>query len=252
MDSKSFRAAALLALALPLAAAAGTGVEIEIRERDSGRILPVIWHDGERYVAGEPGREYEIRLRNPTGSRVLAVTSVDGVNVITGKTASPAQSGYVLDAWGGVDIDGWRKSLDEVAAFYFTALPDSYAARTGRPDNVGVIGVALFRERVALQLRRDDRAWPDSPASAPAAEASRDSAKASSAEERLGTGHGRRLDSGAVYTSFERASETPDEVIRIYYDSRRNLVARGILPQPYDRYARQQPDPFPAGFVPDP
>ena len=46
----------------------------------------------------------------------------------------------------GVEIDGWRKSMDEVAAFYFTALPDSYAARTGRPDNVGVIGVALFRE----------------------------------------------------------------------------------------------------------
>ena len=36
--------------------------------------------------------------------------------------------------------------LNEVAAFYFTQLPDSYAARTDRPDNVGVIGVAVFRE----------------------------------------------------------------------------------------------------------
>ena len=252
MDFKSLGAAALLAVGLPLTAVAGTGVDIEILDRDSGRILPVVWHGGERYVAGEPGHEYEIRLSNHGGSRVLAVTSVDGVNVITGKTASPAQGGYVLDPWGGVDIDGWRKSMDEVAAFYFTALPDSYAARTGRPDNVGVIGVALFRERVALQLRRDDRARPDSPVSAPAAEASRDAAKSAPEEERLGTGHGRRLDSGAVYTTFERASETPDEVIRIYYDSQRNLVARGILPQPHDRYARQQPDPFPAGFVPDP
>ena len=242
--------AALLFLALPLTAVAAVPVDIEVLDRKTGRILPMYWHDGDRHIAGEPGREYEIRLRNRDECRVLAVTSVDGVNVISGRTASPAQSGYVLDSWDLVEIDGWRKSMDEVAAFYFTALPDSYAARTGRPDDVGVIGIALFRERVALNLRRDDRAWPDSPA--PAAEASSGAAKSAPEEERLGTGHGRRLDSGAVYTSFDRASSTPDEVVRIYYDSRRNLVARGILPQPYDRYARQQPDPFPAGFVPDP
>ena len=139
--------AALLVLALPLVAGAGTTVDIEVLDRKSGRVLPIYWHDGERHVAGEPGREYEIRLRNRDDCRVLAVTSVDGVNVITGQTASPRQSGYVLDPWGLVEVDGWRKSMDEVAAFYFTALPDSYAARTGRPDDVGVIGVALFRER---------------------------------------------------------------------------------------------------------
>ena len=33
-------------------------------------------------------------------ARVLAVTSVDGVNVITGETAAQEQSGYVLDALG--------------------------------------------------------------------------------------------------------------------------------------------------------
>jgi hypothetical protein len=252
MSPKALIAAAALAVCLPLSALAGVPVEVEIRDRASGEILPVYRHDGERYVVGEPGREYEIRLMNRGYGRVLAVTSVDGVNVITGKTASPSQGGYVLDSWGLVDVDGWRKSLDEVAAFYFTALPDSYAARTGRPDDVGVIGVALFRERVALNLRREDRAWPDTAASAPSAEASRDAAKSAPEDERLGTGHGRRLDSGAVYTSFDRASSTPDEVVRIYYDSRRNLAARGILPRPYDRYARQQPDPFPAGFVPDP
>jgi hypothetical protein len=71
-------------------------------------------------------------------------------------------------------------------------------------------------------------------------------------EERLGTGHGRRLDSGARYTSFERASDEPDEVIRIYYDSRRHLAARGIIPWPDRRFAERQPQPFPAEFVPDP
>ena len=143
----------------------------------------------------------------------------------------------MLDPWGLVEIDGWRKSMDEVAAFYFTALPDSYAARTGRPDNVGVIGVALFRERArpmpmdeatTLARRGSQRRAPR--ASAEAKAAPRQSARRE--ESRLGTGHGRRLDSGAVYTAFERASDEPDEIIRIYYDSRRNLVARGIIPQP--------------------
>jgi hypothetical protein len=71
-------------------------------------------------------------------------------------------------------------------------------------------------------------------------------------ESRLGTGHGQRLDSGAVYTRFERASETPEAVIRILYDSERNLVAQGIIPGPRHRYAQQIPNPFPGGFVPDP
>ena len=71
-------------------------------------------------------------------------------------------------------------------------------------------------------------------------------------DSRLGTGHGQRLDSGAVYTQFERASTKPDEIIRIYYDSRRNLVARGVIPWPHHRYALRQPEPFPQAFVPDP
>jgi hypothetical protein len=248
MSFKASCFAAALAFGLPLPVAAGIGVEVEILDRKSGEVLPVYWHAGERHVAGEPGREYEIRLRNRAGIRMLAVTSVDGVNVITGQTAATLGSGYVLDDWGSAAIDGWRKSMDEVAAFYFTALPDSYAARTGRPDHVGVIGVALFREQVRplpMELERNASAEAAAPAADTAAGRSR-------AEKRLGTGHGRRLDSGATYTSFERASDEPDEIIRIYYDSRRNLLARGIIPRPGDRYAWRHPNPFPHGFVPDP
>jgi hypothetical protein len=238
MSFIDFRAVTLLALCLPLQALAGMAVDVEIRDRRSGRVLPVYWHEGERHVAGEPGHEYEIRLRSREGSRVLAVTSVDGINVITGRTASPSQSGYV------------------VAAFYFTALPDSYAARTGRPDNVGVIGVALFRELARVlpmedeYVARADAAAPAAGASAEAKTSSRQSADERE-ESRLGTGHGRRIDSGAVYTTFERASESPDEIVRIYYDSRKNLVARGVIPPPW-RYAGREPEPFPQAFVPDP
>jgi hypothetical protein len=256
MSLKTLGTAALVALASPFPALAGLPVDVEIRDHRTGQVLPVYWHDGERHVVGEPGHEYEIRLRNLGGGRVLAVTSVDGVNVITGQTAAPLGSGYVLNPWAVVDIDGWRKSMEQVAAFYFTALPDSYAARTGRPDNVGVIGVALFRENAPMPLEQGDDARSNAPQPAAKASAEQDSARAEGGlrrqDERLGTGHGRRLDSGARYTSFERVSDDPDEVIRIYYDSRRNLVARGIIPRPHDRFADRLPDPFPNGFVPDP
>jgi len=253
MHLPALRAIALLVLLGPLPALAGRPVEVEILDRTSGRVLPVYWHEGERHVAGEPGHEYEIRIRNRGHGRVLAVTSVDGVNVITGRTASPDQSGYVVDAGSRLEIAGWRKSMDEVAAFYFTSLPDSYAARTGRPDNVGVIGVALFREQIPYSVTYERAAEPAPVAQSRAERNSADSAVGSSRyEDRLGTGHGEGRDSGATYTHFERATEEPESIMRIYYDSYRNLVAQGVIPRPHHRFARRVPDPFPEGFVPDP
>ena len=135
----------LLAAALP--ATAGQIVDVSITDLDSGTTLPAYPHAGRDYVAGSPGHRYAVTLVNRTGGRVLAVLSVDGVNAVSGETANPEQSGYVLGPWERAEIRGWRKSLDEVADFVFTSVPDSYAARTGRPRNVGVIGVAAFRER---------------------------------------------------------------------------------------------------------
>jgi hypothetical protein len=275
--------AALLVGSLP--ALASAQVEVELHDRTSGGALPVHWSEGRRYVVGEPGHEYGIRLRNRSGERVLAVVSVDGVNVVSGETAAPSQTGYVLDPWQDTTITGWRKSLDRVAAFYFTSLPDAYATRTGRPGNVGVIGVAVFRERSpavdlagpaepfaeAAPARSEAPAPPagESAAASPSAAASADSAGAAgnaksreqvqrrsraaadaAPAERLGTGHGRRLDSRVTYTAFERASDAPASVLAFHYDSRRNLVALGVLPP--ERYARRLPVPFPGTFVPDP
>jgi hypothetical protein len=126
--------------------ATGNIAEIRIVDRDTGSRLPIYWHEGRRYVAGTPGSRYSIEVYNRTGGRILAVVSVDGVNAVTGETASWTQNGYVFAPWQRWEIRGWRKSSDRVAAFEFTSLPDSYAARTGRPDNVGVIGIATFRE----------------------------------------------------------------------------------------------------------
>jgi len=229
-------------------------VNVEIFDRSEGRTLPIYNHDGRRYVVGRPGNEYAIRVRNTGSERVLAVMSVDGINVISGDTASPDQSGYVLAPYASFDIAGWRKSLARTAAFYFTALPDSYAARTGRPDNVGVIGVAVFRERQRMKpqsggfLNRE-RQEADRANAAPASPSS----VAKQAAPQLGTGHGRGETSYAQYTDFERASDAPTETIAIYYDSYENLAALGV-PVGRSPVARLRPDPFPdrGRFTPDP
>ncbi len=237
----------LTVLSVP-ALAAGRLAQVEVVDALSGRPLPVYHDNGRYYIAGVPGREYSIRLRNRTYTDLLAVVSVDGVNVVTGETAAVDQGGYILSRRQRFDIKGWRKSLDKVAAFYFSSLDESYAARTGRPDHVGVIGVALFKRRTVQPY--DDRAdhdWLDAPADS-AAPSARRQEKRSAESESLGTGHGRRKYSSVRYGEFERASEVPNEVVTIYYDTRANLVARGIIPGGGGTH----PDPFPNGFVADP
>ncbi len=122
---------------------------MQIIDRDSGNTLPTYRSRGEYWVAGKPGTRYSILIRNHRGERILAVTAVDGVNVISGETGAWGQSGYVFGPGESYEIAGWRKSNSEVAAFNFTTAANSYAERTGRPANVGVIGVALFLERPA-------------------------------------------------------------------------------------------------------
>jgi hypothetical protein len=264
-------------------------VDVAIVNRSTGERLTPWRHEGKLYVAGTPGERYAIELKSRQGERVLTVLSIDGVNVLTGQTAATLQSGYVIDGWQSYAINGWRKSMDDVAQFVFTALPDSYAARTGRPGNVGVIGVAVYREKAspsqpialapqpASPWRGESRAQAgDEAAAAPMAkkaenEGSRDRAAAGAVGEqlaerradrqefladaeskamKLGTGHGQREHSPTRYTEFARQSDTPDEIVTIYYDSRANLIARGIIRAP--RLAEPSPFPGSSGFVPDP
>jgi hypothetical protein len=223
--------------------AAGRLADVEIYDRMSGRTLPIYESGGHWFVAGRPGDEYQITLRNRERGDLLAIVSVDGVNVVTGETAAVAQSGYVIERGRPLSIAGWRKSLEKIAAFYFTDLGDSYPARTGRPDNVGVIGVALFRRKPEPLA---DLGQPKAHAEAGA---SNDSAprSAAPAEKKIGTGHGRSRNAPARYVQFERESDLPAEVIAIHYDTHANLVARGVI-----REERKLPSPFPGGFVPDP
>lgn len=260
----------LVALFVGQAAAAGELLTLTIINRDTGVALNSYPHRGQRYVAGQPKQRYAILLVNRTNERVLAILSVDGVNAVSGETASPTQTGYVLEPYEQAEIAGWRKSDKEVAQFYFTSLPDSYAARTNRPDNVGVIGVAVFREKVqppppvviaplsdgtprrgvdvdhdpndnrmmesSSAGRMSARPPAPAPSSAPAKRA-----------ERIGTGHGEREYAPISHTEFVRASKSPAEIVALRYDSREHLIDMGVIPRP-----PSEPQPFPNRYVPDP
>ena len=259
--------------------AVGSNVEVTVIERDSRAASPSYQHRGSWYVAGRPGAKYALRITNRTGERVLAVMSVDGVNIVTGQTASFEQSGYVLAPWQSAEITGWRKSPREVAAFVFTALPESYAARTGRPDDVGVIGVAVFKERVAVRppvqisppevvgrtdaparaAQERERAEGDARAATGSSAAPAAGAVAAPAapalQERLGTGHGEREQSYSSRTRFERSSTSPVELVSLRYDSQENLLLAGVIPPPMWASPSPNPKPFPrstSGYVPDP
>jgi hypothetical protein len=242
---------ALLSVCLPVQA--GPLLDLEVINRDSGEVAQTYRHRGHTYVAGHPGDRYAVRLTNRSGGRLLAVLSVDGVNAVSGETAAPDQAGYVLEPYASTEIVGWRKSLDDVAQFYFTRLPDSYAARTDRPDHVGVIGVAVFREKARPQPFFSSRQAAPAAAEAAAGAARADAmgeAKAKREADRLGTGHGEREYAPTRYTEFERAGSRPNEVVSLRYDSRPNLVRLGVIPAP--RPHLPAPSPFPGRFVPDP
>lgn len=166
------------------AGAVGGIADVTVYDRVENRTLPIHHHNGRYYVVGKPGNEYQIRIANRGRQEILSVVSVDGVNAVSGETANWNQTGYVLGAHQAFDIRGWRKSMDRIAAFYFTAHHNSYAARTGRPNNVGVIGVALFRKKFEPPVRIDppvrpmprprppypyDSPFPSSPEGAPGA-----------------------------------------------------------------------------------
>lgn len=247
---KSLLAALLFTLGCTTLATAGTIADVRVIDRSTGKALETYRHGGRLYVAGTPGNRYAVSLHNRSGGRILTVISVDGVNAVTGETAATGQSGYVLSPGQTAEIAGWRKSMEEVAAFYFTRLPDSYAARTDRPQNAGVIGVAVFNEYVppppppALHGSLEK-----SEAAADGLSRQASKAAAPAAAERLGTGHGERIAAHTERTEFRRQNQQPNEVLSIHYDSRANLIARGIIP---GATRRHHPDPFPGGFVPDP
>jgi hypothetical protein len=231
--------------------------------------VPTFQQNGETYVMGQLGQRYTLRIRNHSPRRIEAVVSVDGRDVVDGKSADyRSKRGYLVPAWGQVDIDGWRLTQWQAAAFRFSAVEDSYAARVGAPRNVGVIGAAIFTERFvprppppvlelpppyAERQRRDDagdampraesapgkKAAGAAPAPVPMAEAAPSSAASGSGggsyapapqpRAGLGTEFGESVSSPIHEVAFIRASASrPTAILGMRYNDRAGLIAMGI------------------------
>ena len=131
--------------------------------------LPAALFGGALYYAGQDGQQYAIRIANNTAQRVEVVLTVDGRDVVSGALGDyRKQRGYIIEPFGQIVVDGFRQSLDQVAAFRFSGLADSYSALQGTPQHAGVIGLAVFEERAHREKKSGPLALgPKSPEPSP-------------------------------------------------------------------------------------
>lgn len=226
---------------------------------EGGRKLSTFEHRGRTYVLGALGQRYLLRFRNGSGRRVEVVASVDGRDVVDGRPASLGKRGYVVAPYGELTIDGFRTSDDAVAAFRFSSVARSYAARRGDARDVGVVGLAVFAERARRwepppdpypavphpgpaqevpgrpEAQRDGGGRGEGPEASPPSASSPDGGAVASAPrgrkaERpgLGTEFGEEHASRVRRVGFERASSRPAAVLTLRYDDREGLLAAGV------------------------
>ena len=197
-------------------------------------------HRGATYIEAIRGREYSLRISNPTPYRVAVALAVDGLNTIDAKhTDGWNASKWVLEPYETTEIDGWQVSDRTARRFFFTGERHSYGAALGATDNLGVIeaifyrekrpAISRFREGVIGGAERDAAAAP-----APRSEAQQ---KAAADDEYAATGMGGRTRHDVERVDIDLESR-PIATIRIRYEFRPELVKLGVFPrsrQPLER-----------------
>jgi hypothetical protein len=125
-------------------------------------------HEGNTFIEGRKGSEFELEFKNKSSRQVLIVPSVDGKSIFDGKPATPESQGYVIRGWGSIRIPGWTLDSDAVAKFTFEDKDKSYSAAItpeGEPVVTGVIGVMVFAEKqkpasVTTVIHHHINPWP--------------------------------------------------------------------------------------------
>jgi hypothetical protein len=135
--------------------------EISVSILVNGNVCKQYHHEGKTFIEAKPGSEYEIHLQNNLFRRVMFVTSVDGLDVMTGESADPNAGGYIVESNRNVKIKGFRVSNSTVGAFKFTSREQSYAATSAEGDinNTGVIGVIAYYEKINPPPPRQYASW---------------------------------------------------------------------------------------------
>jgi hypothetical protein len=203
-------------------------------EDESGRELPTFHHAGQTFVLGQYGDRYNIRVRNQTGRRIEAVVTVDGRDVVSGRVGDfVGERGYLVNAYDELLIEGFRQNWEAVAAFRFTSPGNSYSSRMGTPQNVGVVGVAVFPERERYVRpqpqpvspyygpghRHDDHASRRGTGASAESSSARPAPSAPRAESKASGRMGRSADADALYESAPRAQAPRDNLGTEYGES---------------------------------
>jgi hypothetical protein len=240
----------------PVIAENGFSVDVLV----DGRPVAEYAARGRRYVEALENAEYELRVHNPTGSRVAVALAVDGLNSIDARHTS-AWDGHkwVIEPYGTIHVRGWQMSGESARRFYFTTERDSYAAKLGQAANVGIITAVFFRERRPVTImpvtpserrppyREDgmsnDKSAPTAGSSGETSRAGsgRDAPKQRSAQsypppddESAATGIGRSVRNDVQWIKMDLDSRPAGE-ITIRYEYRASLVRLGIIPRDYPR-----------------
>ena len=180
------------------------------------------------------GSEYVIRIRNRHHRAIEAVLSVDGLSVINGRRASDSIRGYLVQAGQTIEIPGWRRGADHVAAFTFSTEESSYAYLTGRPSGIGIIRLTAFEEKSTrhppLVESPQPRAAQGQSEKFSSREASARSTRRGDARTpddggRIGTGYGRELRHEVSRVPFERSGVR--HVVTLHYGRPRFARPRG-------------------------
>ena len=256
----------------PVAEVNGFSVEVLI----DGRRTTEYAARGRRYIEALESAEYELRIHNPTGSRVAVALAVDGMNTIDARHSSAWEARkWVIEPYGTINVRGWQMSADNARRFYFTTERDSYGAKIGQAQNLGVISAVFFRERRPVTImpvtpggreerptykRGDSSRTENAPAeSSPSAGANRDAAKSRPYpppdDESAATGIGRNVQNGVTWIKME-LDPRPVADVTIRYEYREALVRLGILPRGYSRPdvldRRERAEGFEPRYCPQP
>jgi len=281
-------AVTLVALSLGQTWAGNAGEAVEVRiVSDDGHILhtyPVRQKRGIRKVYAEAvkGDHYRIEVKNRLNRRVGLVIAVDGRNIISGDKSwlKNSERMYILEPYESGQFSGWRTGQDRINRFYFTDVPDSYAAAFGDESAMGVIAVAAYPEvrryeppvslsrptqpyPHALENRdgsgagvgsgKAERSAPAPAAAAPSIAASKrkSAAKAEQSMDSAGTGYGREEYSPMQIVAFEPESRAV-ETVYVKYEWRATLCRLGVVTceQPLRRPPNRLWDN--GGFAPPP
>ena len=253
-------ATALLAISAASAAFALERNDYSAEILVDGRPLVEYASRGKTYVEARKGAEYEIRFTNRTGGRVGVAIAVDGLNSIDAKETSARDAAkWIVGPWETITIGGWQTSSGTARRFYFTDEPSSYGAWMGKTRNLGLVSVAVFREKLpdpprrhwwsGLSGGRRDQAQPSEAPAAPmpSAEGSARGAepqqkaaadtrqkKESLDDESAATGIGREVDHEVTRVAFDAESH-PATVLDLRYEYHEGLARLGVLPRPRPR-----------------